>query len=101
MVYLCGVMLRDEMDIPKEISSFVIPGGRYAVFTTPPVDMRKQDDNFAKMIKMTWRYIFNEWFLDCDYIFDESRYDFEFYDEICHYLENSTMDIYIPIKIAM
>lgn len=101
MMYLCGVMVEGEIDIPKNMSSFVIPEGQYAVFTTPPVDMRNQDDNFAKMIKMTWNYIFSEWFLNCNYIFDESRYDFEFYDERCHYLENSIMDIYIPIKIAI
>lgn len=101
MMYLCGVIVGEGTDIPKEMNSLVIPEGLYAVFSTPPVDMTKQDDHFAKMIKMTWKYIFNEWFLNCDYIFDESRYDFEFYDERCHYLENSTMNIYIPIKIAI
>lgn len=100
MMYLCGVMAEEKAVIPEDMSSFLIPGGKYAVFNTPPVDMRDQDDSFAEMIKMTWKYIFNEWFSDCDYIFDESRYDFEYYDERCHYLENSTMDIYIPIKIA-
>lgn len=98
MVYLCGVMVQDKIDIPENMMSFVIPNGEYAVFTTPPTDMRNQDDNFAKMIKMTWKYIFTEWFSSSDYVYDESRYDFEFYDERCHYLENSTMDIYIPIK---
>lgn len=78
--------------------SFVIPQGRYAVFTTPPVDMTKQDDHFAAMIKKTWTSIFSKWFSQSDYLFDESRYEFEFYDERCHYLENSTMEIYIPIK---
>lgn len=100
MLYLCGVMVEEGIEIPNDMISFMIPGGQYAVFTTPPVDMRNQVDNFAKMIKMTWKYIFDEWFLNCGYIYDEARYDFEFYDERCHYLENSTMDIYIPIKIA-
>jgi AraC family transcriptional regulator len=100
MVYLCGVMVENEKYILNNMISFTIPEGQYAVFTIPPVDMRNESDNFAKMIKMTCKYVFDEWFSNCDYVFDEERYDFEFYDERCHYLENSTMDIYIPVKIA-
>ena len=100
MVYLCGVMVDEKLTLSENMMSFLIPKGEYAVFTIPPIDMRTQDDNFAKMIKTTWKYIFDEWFLNSSYVYDESRYDFEYYDERCHYLQNSTMDIYIPIKIA-
>lgn len=98
MVYLCGVLVEEGKNIPENMTYYNIQRGLYAVFTTPPVDMRKEGDSFAQMIKSTWRYIFNEWFENSDYAYDEEKCDFEFYDERCHFLENSVMDIYIPIK---
>ncbi|MFC7055419.1 GyrI-like domain-containing protein [Enterococcus alcedinis] len=43
---------------------------------------------------------FLEWFPKSGYLFDESKLDFEFYDERCHGLKQVVMDIYIPIKKA-
>lgn len=95
MLYVLGV--RASMKKDKKFQRVCIPGGKFAVFTTPPVDMTLSDDLFAKMIQRTWLHIFDEWFLTSDYRYDESRYDFEYYDERCHYLTNSVMEIYIPI----
>jgi AraC family transcriptional regulator len=105
MTYLFGVMATPnevEPYIPKDDRIFwhsvTVDCGVYAVFTTPPVDMITQDSSFATIIKKTWYYIFNSWLPNNDYEFDDTRYDFEYYDERCHYLTNSVMDIYIPIK---
>ncbi len=100
MVYLCGVLAEEEKEIPENMIFYNIQEGLYAVFTTPPVDMREEGDSFAQIIKSTWRYIFNEWFENSDYAYDEERCDFEFYDERYHFLENSIMEIYIPIKLV-
>ncbi len=50
------------------------------------------------MIKETWKYIFEEWFKDSGYIYDEDKLDFEFYDERCHYRTDTIMEIYVPVK---
>lgn len=49
------------------------------------------------MIKQTWKYIFEDWFKDSDYIFDETKIDFEYYDERCHPAIGAVMDIYVPV----
>ena len=50
------------------------------------------------MIKATWKYIFEEWFKESGYSYDESKLDFEFYDERCHGRVDTVMEIYVPIK---
>lgn len=76
-----------------------IPEATYAVFTTPPVNTSNdtKQKEFAKIIKETWRCIFKEWFKETKYIFDESKMDFEFYDERCHGREDTVIEIYSPI----
>lgn len=98
MSYLCGVRIEKDRALPDDMGEYVIKDGLYAIFTTPPIDMRKGGERFAQMIKSTWRYIFKDWFGQTDYKFDETRVDFEYYDERCHFREKSVMDIYIPIR---
>ncbi|EOR27700.1 AraC family transcriptional regulator [Clostridium sartagoforme AAU1] len=71
----------------------------YAVFTTPPINTSTEAGNndFANVIKKTWKYIFEEWFKDSGYVFDETKLDFEYYDERCHPVIDTVMDIYVPI----
>lgn len=76
-----------------------ISGGKYAVFATPPVNMQEDDKRLAVTVRNIWRYIFNEWFTANEYTYDETRSDFELYDERCHYLIDSVMEIYIPIHL--
>jgi len=95
--YLLGVMEQNKSDNLPWVN-YTIAGGKYAVFTTAPVDMTKCENDFAKRIKDTWRYIFGVWFESTTYQYDESREAFEYYDERCHFSEYSVMDIYIPIK---
>lgn len=72
-----------------------VPKATYAVFTTPTVE----DENFVVSIEGTWKYILEEWLPNSDYEIDDSKLDFEFYDERCHpwEYEKLSMDIYVPI----
>lgn len=94
--YLLGVMTYDS-DKNTEWYNYKIAAGKYAVITTPPVDMTNSDVDFSKMVKDVWRYIFHQWLKTVDLKYDESREPFEYYDERCHYRKDSVMDIYIPI----
>ena len=97
--YLLGVIVNDFKDITEDMITIEIPEAKYAVFTTPPVDTENDlsQSEFAKIIKETWKYIFEEWFKDSGYVFDEEKIDFEFYDERCHNRKDTVMDIYVPI----
>ncbi|MBN9646279.1 AraC family transcriptional regulator [Terrisporobacter glycolicus] len=98
-IYLLGVIVDDFQSATDDMMTIDIPEATYAVFTTPPVDTSNDTEQkeFAKIIKETWKYIFKEWFKDSKYIFDESKMDFEFYDERCHGRKDTVMEIYIPI----
>ena len=98
-IYLLGVIVDDYTNITTDMITVDVPEATYAVFTTHPVDTRNdlEQNEFADIIKQTWKYIFEEWFEDNEYIFDESKLDFEFYDERCHGRKDTVMDIYVPI----
>lgn len=100
--YLLGVIVDDFSKVTSDMITVEVPEAEYMVFTTPPVDLTDEsaDDNlFSNIVKSTWKYIFEEWFPNSDYVFDEEKSDFEFYDERCHSRPDSTMDIFIPVKI--
>lgn len=74
-----------------------IPGGLYAVFTTPLVE----SSQYTQSIRDTWNNILVDWIPNSEYEFDEERYDFDNYDERGHAWEHGNMvqmDIYIPIR---
>lgn len=98
-IYLLGVMVNNFNDVTDDMIAVEVPEATYAVFTTPPVDTSEDlnDDAFPNAIKSTWKYIFEEWFKNSPYIFDESKMDFEFYDERCHGRKDTVMDVYIPV----
>ncbi|WP_445669883.1 GyrI-like domain-containing protein [Paenibacillus sp. FSL R5-0887] len=48
--------------------------------------------------KKRWKYIFEEWFKDSGYVYDETKLDFEFYDEQRHSRPDTVMEIYVPVK---
>ncbi|WP_167958048.1 AraC family transcriptional regulator [Anaerosporobacter faecicola] len=95
--YLLGVVAENR-EKSQPWHNYQIAGGQYAVFTTFPIDMTKEESSFARQIRETWRYIFMDWFETVAYTYDDSREAFEYYDERCHYGEDAVMDIYIPIK---
>ncbi|APC83485.1 AraC family transcriptional regulator [Clostridium botulinum] len=99
-VYLLGVIVDNFDNVTNEMITVEVPEATYAVFTTPPVDTSNDLDNddFPEAIKKTCKYIFEEWFKDSEYIFNESKFDFEFYDERCHGRKDTVMEIYVPIE---
>lgn len=99
-IYLLGVIVDDFSKVEEDMLTVEVPEAQYAVFTTTPVDTTndKEQKNFAKIIADTWKYIFEDWFKDSGYDYDESKLDFEFYDERCHHRQDTVMDIYVPIK---
>ncbi len=99
-IYLLGVIVDYFSKVEEDMLTVEVPEAEYAVFTTPPVDTSKDKDQneFSKIITGTWKYIFEDWFQDSGYIYDESKLDFEFYDERCHHRQDTVMEIYIPVK---
>jgi AraC family transcriptional regulator len=94
--YLFAVDYDHETGLPDGLSAIQIPGAAYAVFRTPLVEV----EQFASAINGTWRYILEDWFPTSSYEVDEEGFDFEFYDEHCHYwdFKKIYMEIHIPIK---
>ena len=99
-IYLLGLIVDDFSNVEENMITVEVPEAEYAVFTTHPIDTThdKEQKEFAKVIADTWKYIFEEWFNDSIYAYDETKLDFEFYDERCHYRQDTVMDIYVPIK---
>lgn len=97
--YMLGVIVNDFTDATDDMITVEVPEATYAVFTTPPVNTSTEIKNneFANVIKQTWKYIFEEWFKDSGYVFDETKLDFEYYDERCHPTIGTVMDIYVPV----
>lgn len=101
MTYLLGVIVEDLAKVTPDMITVSVPEAEYAVFTTMPVDTSDnscdKQDAFPNAIKALWKYIFEEWFPSSDYEYDESKLDFEFYDERCHFRTDTVMDIYVPV----
>jgi AraC family transcriptional regulator len=99
-IYLLGVIVDDFSKAEEDMLTAEVPEAQYAVFTTTPADTTSDEEQkeFAKIIAGTWKYIFEDWFKDSGYVYDESKLDFEFYDERCHHRKDTVMDIYIPVK---
>ncbi len=101
VTYLLGVVVEDFRKATSDMIRVVVPEAEYAVFTTPPVDLTKagkgEGDPLAETVKAMWKYIFEEWFPRSGYLYDESKMDFEFYDERCHARPDAVMEIYVPV----
>ncbi len=95
--YLLGVGVDSFNLATDDMCKLEVPSGLYAVFTTPSV----AEKDFVDSIQGTWKYILEEWFPSSGYEIDETKFDYEFYDERCHpwEYEKINMEIYIPIKI--
>jgi AraC family transcriptional regulator len=94
--YLFAVNYDEGKKLPDELIHLEIPAANYAVFKTPLVEV----EQFVSAIKGTWRYILEDWFPSSSYELDENSFDFEYYDEHCHYwdFEKIYMEIHIPVK---
>lgn len=102
VMYLLGVIVEDFSMVTPDMLTVEVPGADYAVFTTPPVDQTQagadRNDPLGRIVKTSWKYIFEEWFPQSGYVYDESKMDFEFYDERCHFRPDAVMEIYMPVK---
>ncbi len=93
--YILGVEVTSFDKAIEDMYQLDVPDATYAVFTTPPVE----EDDFINSIQGTWKYILEEWFPSSGYEIDDTKLDFEFYDERCHSWQHEklSMDIYVPI----
>lgn len=93
--YMLGVGV-DEADssVPMRLGTYLhhVPGGLYAVFTTPLVDERQ----YEQSIPDTWKKILDQWLPSSEYEYDNTRVCYEYYDERDHG-NTPQMDICIPI----
>ncbi|GKX66675.1 AraC family transcriptional regulator [Inconstantimicrobium mannanitabidum] len=94
--YVLGVEVGDFSNALDEMYKVEVPTATYAVFMTPEV----QEDDFVNSIKGTWTYILEEWFPNSGYEIDDSKLDFEFYNERCHPWEYNKVCMYIYIPIV-
>lgn len=98
--YLLGVGVDNDEDMLKiknDMFKKEMPGGLYAVFTTPQV----QSEKYTEAIHDLWKTILTDWLPNSQYEYDEERCDFEYYDERDHAWEHNNkvqMDICIPIR---
>jgi len=95
-----GIFHPDDMQsiLPNMVSFEV--SGLYAIFTTPLVPFG-QREQFAQAIRDTWQYVFAQWLPNSEFEYDETRKDFEFYDQKCHgwYFDCKVQgEICIPIR---
>lgn len=82
--YLLGVGVdnpEDRAKIQGDMFKMEIPGGLYAKFNTPLIEESK----YVPAIKDTWKTALDNWLPASKYIFEETRYDFEYYDERDHF----------------
>ncbi|MDR0287480.1 MAG: effector binding domain-containing protein [Clostridiales bacterium] len=99
--YLLGVSLDDKADdtkIESDMQKIKMPGGLYAVFTTPKVPSTQ----YPQSITDTWTEILTRWLPQSQYEYDETCLDFEFYDERDHawlHDDMAQMDIFVPLKL--
>lgn len=88
--YWCGVRSDEALGNTDGTAKLIIPGGIYAVFTTPAAS----HFNFVVTIHRTWEYINNVWLPDNGYPYT-GGYEFECYvEESRTYRER----IFIPLK---
>lgn len=87
LYYFFGPVVESKDFVPSGMEALDIPEAEYAVFQVP-----KGLDAYAlhENVKKTWRFIFNDWFDNSGYVFDHTRFDFEYY------LGEETY-IYIPV----
>lgn len=93
-----GVDNKEDQDkIEPDMFQMEMPGGLYAVFTTPKVP----EEEYPQSIADTWKEILTGWLPGAGYEYDESRLDFERYDERDHaWLHEGTcqMEIAVPVR---
>ena len=88
--------LRDLANMKPEMTRVDIEGGLYAVFFTPPVA-----DSYIQAAQDMWNDIFLRWLPQSEFMYDDTRYDFEYHDHRDHgwyFGGKLQIDICIPIR---
>jgi AraC family transcriptional regulator len=94
--YIIGMEVADFNGVPAEFFKGEVPAGTWAVFTTPPANIKS--DEFVKAIQGTWDYIYKNWFPKSVYEFDGSvKIDFERYDEWYNQELGIQVEIWVPV----
>jgi AraC family transcriptional regulator len=92
-VYVIGVEVEEGREAPGGYHICTLPGGLYAVFTTPPAG----EAGFSSAIQDTWDYIFSRWLPPSGYEFAPGGVDFERYDGRRTAGAGKVCDIYVPV----
>lgn len=88
LCYICGIW--SDAQGPESSVLYPVPGGLYAVFSSPPADAF----TFVETIHRTWEYAANVWLPSSPY-YQVQRPTYEIY---CEMSRTFTERIYIPIK---
>jgi len=89
--YFIGIRAKDAAGETAGAQRLEIPGGLYAVFTTPPAS----HFNFVNTIHRSWHYINHVWLPQSAYRAADGKYQLESYAEASR---TYSEDIYIPIE---
>lgn len=94
--YILAVEVLNFDDKKEDMKEMEMEEATYSVFLSPEVKY----ENFVESIQGTWKYILEDWFPNSGYEIDDRYFDFEYYDERCHYWERDKMcmEIHIPVK---
>jgi len=87
----------DLKNIQPDMTKIDIPGGLYAIFSTPPVDGAQ----WLKAYQDTWNEIFLHWLPQSEFEYDDTRYYYSYHDHREHgryFGGKEQIDICIPIR---
>jgi len=87
----------DLANIEPDMTKVDIPGGLYAVFSTPPVDGALWRETYQN----TWNEIFLHWLPQSEFEYDDTRRDFSYHDYREHgwyFGGKEQVDLCIPIR---
>jgi len=97
--YLLGRGIDNSADlahIKQGMTRVDVAGGLYAIFSTPPAA-----DSYIQAAQDTWNKIFLHWLPQSEFVFDDTRHDFEYHDHRDHgwyFGGKLQIDICIPIR---
>ncbi|MCL2058190.1 MAG: AraC family transcriptional regulator [Oscillospiraceae bacterium] len=86
----------DLANIQPGMTKIDVPGGLYAIFSTPPAP-----GSFIQAAQDTWNEIFLHWLPQSEFEYDDARRDFSYHDERDHgwyFGGKLQIDICIPIR---
>ena len=98
--FMCGRGIdnpEDLVNIEPDMTQIDIPGGLYAIFSTPPVEGALWRETYQN----TWNEIFLHWLPQSEFEYDDTRHDFSYHDYREHgwyFGGKEQVDLCIPIR---